>query len=306
MRKEGEDEWSLAMRRGDFESAWRVTDRLEGRRGERARGKDLLWNGDDPTGRRVAVRCLHGLGDTLQFSRFLPLLNEITSELLVFPQPALVSLLEQQDGFGEAKNGWTQCPELGSALEVEVMELAYLFRTTPTTLPAPQLRPPATHNSVVLPLANNPRLRNVAIFWAASGWGGGRYVPLTVFNPLAALPDIRFFSFQQGAFAREAETSALPIRPMSQYTTEICDLARALAQMDAVLAVDSMAAHLAGSLRVPVYLLLESGANWRWLEGRNDSPWYPEMRIFWRRRSWDEVIEKVAQELSSPGRMAWK
>jgi hypothetical protein len=69
--------------------------------------------------------------------------------------------------------------------------------------------------------------------------------------------------------------------------------------MDVVLAVDTMAAHLAGSLRVPVYFLLKPIANWRWIEGSSASPWYPEMRIFWRRQSWAEVIDEVLQRLKA-------
>ena len=73
--------------------------------------------------------------------------------------------------------------------------------------------------------------------------------------------------------------------------------------MDLVISIDAMAAHLAGALRVPVCLLLDRVANWRWIEGRNDSPWYPDMRVFWEHSGWENVITQVGQHLEQRGRL---
>jgi hypothetical protein len=294
-----EDRWKSAMRRGDFEAAWQVTDLLEARRRSAPPTTDnLLWNGDDPTGRSVSVRCLHGLGDTIQFSRFLPLLNARAADLSVFVQSALVPLFKQQPGFGVIRDGRADSGSFHSTLEVEVMELGYLFRITRSSVPAPCLRLSPAGNQRDRVLASpTRRFRKVAIFWASSGWGGGRYIPLKFFDQLAELENVQFFSFQQGPVEQETASSALPIHRLGWRTRRIIDLARALRQMDVVLSVDTMAAHLTGSLRVPVYLLLESPADWRWIEGRNDSPWYPEMHVFQRRRQWSDVINEVSNRL---------
>jgi hypothetical protein len=294
-----EDEWKLAMRRGDFEAAWQVTDRLEARRKSAApNGDNLLWNGDDPTDRLVSVRCLHGLGDTIQFSRFFPLLNARAARLSVFVQSALVPLFKQQQGFGLIRDGWTESESSHSTLEVEVMELGYLFRITSSDVPAPCLRVlPAQHQQSRVLTSSSQRSRRIAIFWAASGWGGGRYIPLKFFDQLAGLENVQFFSFQQGAVEQETTTSLLPIHRLAWRTRRIIDLARALVQMDVVIGVDTMAAHLAGSLRVPVCLLLEPTADWRWIQGRTDSPWYPEMHVFQRRHQWSDVINEVSERL---------
>jgi hypothetical protein len=296
-----ENEWKLAMRRGDFEAAWRVTDRLEARRRIAPPTKDnLLWNGDDPTGRSVSVRCLHGLGDTIQFSRFFPLLNARAAELSIFVQSALVPLFRQQQAFGVIRDGWTDCESFHRTLDVEVMELAYLFRIATSSVPAPCLRVlPAVNQQDRVLTSSSRKSRKVAIFWASSDWGGGRYIPLKFFDQLATLRDVQFFSFQQGPVAQETATSALPIHRLAWRTRRIIDLARALVQMDVVLSVDTMAAHLAGSLRVPVYLLLEPTSDWRWIERRIDSPWYPEMHVFQRRRQWSDVMDEVSERLSS-------
>jgi hypothetical protein len=294
-----EDQWKSAMRRGDFEAAWRVTDLLEARRRSAPPTTDnLLWNGDDPTGRSVSVRCLHGLGDTIQFSRFLPLLNARAADLSVFVQPALVPLFKQQQDLGVIKDGWADSGSFPSTLEVEIMELGYLFRITRSSVPAPCLRllPAGSQKDRVLGRATQG-FRKVAIFWAASGWGGGRYIPLKFFDQLAGLENIQFFSFQQGPVEQETAGSALAIHRLGWRTRRIIDLARALVQMDVVISVDTMAAHLAGSLRVPVCLLLEANADWRWIEGRTDSPWYPEMQVVQRRRQWSDVIDEVSNKL---------
>jgi hypothetical protein len=294
-----ENEWKLAMRRGDFEAAWQVTDRLEARRRITPPTKDnLLWNGDDPTGKSVSVRCLHGLGDTIQFSRFFPLLNARAARLSIFVQPQLIPFFTQQEGFGVFRDGWTDLESSYSTVELEVMELGYLFRITPSSVPAPCLRVLPTRNQQNRVLTNSSqRSQRVAIFWASSGWGGGRYIPLKFFDQLARLENVQFFSFQQGSVEQETAMSILPIHRLAWRTRRILDLARALVQMDVVISVDTMAAHLAGSLRVPVCLLLEPAADWRWIEGRADSPWYPEMCVFQRRHHWSDVIDEVSERL---------
>jgi hypothetical protein len=292
------DPWMEAMRRGDFESAWKRTDELEAsRRLHHPDQNNLLWDGTDPVGRHIFVRCLHGLGDSIQFSRFLPRLNNCAARVTVAVQPSLVPLFQHQ-AFGLIRDGWTRWENPDGALEIEIMELAYAFRMTPATLPLPTLRVAETGilGAPVGDLLRSSTSR-IAIFWAASGWGGGRRVPLSVFEPLADLPGVKFFSFQQGPCEREAEGSALPIQRLSAFTTGILDLALALAQMDLVISVDTMAAHLAGSLRIPVWLLLERVADWRWIEGRSDSPWYPEMRIFREESGWKMVIERLREDL---------
>src|SRR4051794_26193087 len=96
--------WMHAMRRGDFAAAWRETDRVElVRRAQERAGSfvwqphHLMWNGEPFDGRRVLVRCNHGLGDTLQFARFLPRVRALARELTVLAQPALVELLSNEE-----------------------------------------------------------------------------------------------------------------------------------------------------------------------------------------------------------------
>ena len=111
------DDWMTAMRRGDFEGAWRVTDLWERRRREAERAgafvwspEYLLWNGEPFDGRDVVVRCNHGLGDTLQFFRFVPRLVKIARSVVVLVQPPLLRLLPRMPGCGDVRDGWARAP----------------------------------------------------------------------------------------------------------------------------------------------------------------------------------------------------
>ena len=132
------------MRRGDFEGAWRETDRIEiPRRRSVAAGHDgrqpyyLLWDGTPFEGRDVVIRCNHGLGDTLQFLRFVPALARRARSVTTLVQPPLVTVLRHASGVGHIRDGWQDQPLASSRVEIEVMELAYALRATRSTAACP-------------------------------------------------------------------------------------------------------------------------------------------------------------------------
>lgn len=283
--------WQRAMRAGDLEAAWRATDAIEARRAaEFDPSSHLVWDGRRPDGRRVAVRALHGLGDAIQFSRYLPRLEAIAAELVTAVPPALLRLFRRQPGFGRVVDGWREFCWPDDVVTMEIMELAYVFRSTVETIPPPGLvAPPFDH----LP-AREPGKKRVAIFPASSGWGGKAPVPLRAFLPLLDRADVRLCDFLPEGGPRLPGSTRL-----SRWTTDVADLAGALREMDLVIAVDTMAAHLAASLGRPVWLLLEAAADWRWMEGRSDSPWYPRLRVFRRGadEDWSAVIARAVSGL---------
>jgi len=297
--------WREAMLAGDWEAAWRQTDRVEGprRAAQRAPGfvrdpAQLVWDGSSFAGRSVLVRCEHGLGDTLQFSRFLPALSRQARELQVMAQPHLVELLRGLPGAGEVKDGWCG-PEAWPSceVEVEVMELAYALRATPATVPPPL--PFARNARRTVDLGDDGRLR-VGLLWAASDWDTSRTIPLQDFKPLLDLPGLRFFSLQQGPAAQDPLLATLAIEPLSDRTHKIAAAAGAMLQMDAVVCVDGMPAHLAGSLGVPTVLLLKHDADWRWARGGR-TPWYPSMRLLRQQSpgSWNGVVDAARRVLQA-------
>ena len=278
------------MLAGDFERAWRVTDAIEARAVVRG-PHNLVWDGTPVDGRRVLVRCYHGLGDTLQFLRYIPLLRQRAAEVTVDLQPGIRTL------FPEEPEGADPPPQ--GAVEIEVMELAYLFRTTLETIPrrVPYLDT-ARIARIPVPIAPRPGC-NIGVVWAAGEWNPRRSLPLAAFAPLAQLPGVRLYSLQQGPRSGEARQVPFPVETPCLAEGNNAATAAAMLRMDLVISVDSMTAHLAGALGVPVWTLLRDQPDWRWMRDRDDSPWYPTMRLFRQRTpgDWPEVIRRVAAQL---------
>jgi hypothetical protein len=303
--------WMAAMRRGDFEAAWRQTDRIElPRRAAEAAGRldrgpqHLTWNGAPFDGRDVLVRCEHGLGDTLQFIRYVPLLRARARRVTVLVQPALLPLFDASDRFGQVRNGWTTEPPPPHDLEIEVMELPYAFRSTAQSLPrnVPYLPlDPVRRRGDALPALPKGDALRVGLLWSASEWDTSRSIPLEALAPLARVPHVQFYSLQQGDHAEPASAAPFPIEPYSRYTTEITAAAAAMLELDLVITADAMAAHLAGALARPVWVLLKHDADWRWMTGRSDSPWYPTMRLLRQPQpgDWSALAQALADALGA-------
>lgn len=278
------------MRAGDWEAAWCQSDRLPAH---------LVWDGTPFDGRRVRVRCLHGLGDTLQFMRFVPAVARRAGHLDFLVQPMLLELLRGAPGLGEVSNAWTDDPP-PCDVEIEVMELAYALRCRLDTLPGPYPHLASqVRGRAPVHLAEDGRLR-VAVLWSVSDWDNGRSVPLPTLEPLLRVPGVAFFSLQQGRAALEPYVARLGLVALSPRTEAIADAAAAMLAMDLVIAPDAMPAHLAATLGRPTWVMLRHDADWRWMEGRDDSPWYPAMRLFRQRApgDWAGVVLAIARELT--------
>lgn len=315
----GDFGWMSHMLRGDFESAWRLADRDRDLR--RRAGTDTtiwprhlrpVWDGSPLTGRRVLVRCWHGLGDTIQFVRYVPLLARRCAALCVEAQPELLPLLRSLSGIDRVVPlaGDRECErsDLGCEAEIEVGELPHAFRTSLETIPAeiPYLRPdPADAAAAAGRLAHLPPGPRIGLVWAAGPWKPERSVPLAALAPLAAIDGVSFVNLQGGEEYRRWRLLASrgeregPAMADPRTADAAAAAAAAIAGLDLVIAVDTMAAHLAGALGVRVWLLLHFAADWRWLAERDDSPWYPTMRLYRQPRpgTWDGVVAAVAAAL---------
>src|ERR671932_14884 len=132
--------WMACMRRGAFEAAWAISDAvLRARAGVPCwhwpRHLQYIWDGTPLAGKRVLGRCYHGLGDTIQFIRYAPLIKAIAAEVIVWAQPPLLPLLEMVQGIDQLLPLHDGVPEVEYDVDVEVMELPHIFRTTPETIP---------------------------------------------------------------------------------------------------------------------------------------------------------------------------
>jgi hypothetical protein len=285
------------MRGGDFEAAWRVSDAvLRSRAGASCahwpRHEQWVWNGEPLDGKRVLVRCYHGLGDTLQFIRYAARLQAVAREVIVWAQPELIPLLSTARGIDRLLPLHDGAPDAEFDADVEVMELAHIFRDTPATLPA---EVPYLHADPA-PLPRDGRLA-VGLVWKAGGWDERRSIPPELLAPLAEIPSVKLHVLQRGPGLAE-RPAGLGIDSGSD---DVLETARVMKALDLVVTVDSMPAHLAGALGVPTWTLLHADPDWRWMEGRDDSPWYPTMRLIRQERAggWAGVVARVAADLAS-------
>lgn len=277
------------MRRGDFAAAWEASDavlRTHTPCWHLPRHEQWVWDGTPLDGKRVLVRCYHGLGDTLQFIRYAPLVHAVAAQVTVWAQPELIPLLRTARGIDRLLPLHDGACEAAYDVDVEVMELPHVFRSTLETLPAAV---PYLHVEPA-PLERDGRL-HVGLVWRAGEWDDRRSIPFPLLAPLAELPDVALHVLQRGP--RRDEAAGLGIDSGSD---DVLACARVMRALDLVVTVDSMTAHLAGALGVPVWTLLHAEADWRWMEGRDDSPWYPTMRLIRQGGpgEWAPVIARVA------------
>jgi hypothetical protein len=240
----------------------------------------------------VLIRCYHGLGDTIQFIRYAPLVRQIARRVIVWAQPALLPLLEAAKGIDELLPLHDRMPEVEYDIDVESMELPHVFRSTVETLPA---EVPYFHVEPA-DLAPDRNLR-VGLVWRCGDWAPERAVPVELLLPLADVPGVTLHLMQLGPAVDE--------RPLGfgvvSASEDVLTAARRIAALDLMISIDSMPAHLAGALGVPTWTLLRSDCDWRWMDEREDSPWYPTMRLFRQSRAgdWEGVVSRVISELSA-------
>lgn len=283
------------MRAGNFESAWQFSDEvlklgLNRDYQNLPRHYQCIWDGTPLHNKRVFIRCYHGLGDTIQFIRYAPMLKAIAGEVIVWVQPTLTDLLKTTDGIDQLMPLHDGTPEIEYDADIEIMELPHYFRTTLSTIPATV---PYIH-VVPLPLPGKNK-RRVALVWQAGDWDQSRNIPFDQLKPLFEIEGTDFYILQANAQTAGWEPGS-GIYP-GEFSVD--EFAAILKSMDLLITVDSMPAHLAGALNVPVWVLIKKHADWRWMENRSDSPWYPSMKLFRQATpgDWKEPIQEITEAL---------
>ncbi|HTR15918.1 MAG TPA: tetratricopeptide repeat protein, partial [Acetobacteraceae bacterium] len=270
-----------------------------------------LWRGEALQGRTVLLHAEGGFGDTIQFVRFAPLVAACGGKVLLRVQPALARLLRDTPGVEAVLPEGATLPDFD--LQRPLMSLPVLFDTTEATIPPPPawLAPPAAESArwrEALGPADG-RLR-VGLVWAGAPRlavreaflnNRRRSMPLAALAPLFDLAGIAFYSLQKGE-AAEAEAadfpSVLDTGPIAA-TMDFRDTAGLISALDLVIGVDTAVVHLAASLGKPVWMLNRFDTCWRWMTEREDTPWYPSMRLFRQPApgAWAPVVERVVREL---------
>jgi hypothetical protein len=288
------ERWASWMLLGDFERAWRESDKA----GSSIRGQLPIEGG------RVLIRCLRGLGDAIQFLRYARELRHRSDHIAVHVPPRLLPLCPLIPGIDHAISFDHALADNDYDCEMECSDLPYLFRTTEASIPCATgyLRLPAGRVPLgsELTSANGDYLK-AGIVWAAASWNPERSIPLALLRPLTVTPGLKLFSLQRGPEADELHgfRPGGAIVNAEREAGDILDTMDVISQLDLVITVDTMIAHLAGAMGKRVWTLLTYAADWRWMLGRSDSPWYKSMRLFRQLHpgDWASVVDQVTNML---------
>jgi hypothetical protein len=280
--------WAEAMRARDYAAAWALEREVIAARDPATRDDPSLpyhqrwvWNGSPVEDVDVLVRCYHGLGDTLQFARYLPTLARRARSVTVEAPLRLHSLLAgiaevSLHRFDPAR------PLKPCACDIEITELPGALELAPHDVPASYLR--------VAP-APIPAL-TVGLCHQAGDWDPDRSLPEALLAPIAE---------RHRCLSLVAAPSMLPVINPDGCPFDLAATAALVASCAAVITVDTMVAHLAGALGRPTWLLLKHQPDWRWDPRRHDSDWYPTLRHHAQPRAgdWTPVLAEVASELDA-------
>lgn len=264
------------------------------------------WRGEtDIRGKTLWVQAEQGLGDTLQFVRFMPLLAERGARIVLRVQPSLGKLLADYPGVDRLITFHDEPGDVD--LYCMLMSLPAILGITLDNLPAPV---PYLHASpeyrMIWQALLGPRKRRPRIGIA---WSGGqqlplRSMPLATLQPLLARQEFEFHVLQKDIL--EADRNWLAAHPeLIDHSAELqdfSDTAALVSLMDLVVTIDTSIAHLAGALARPTWIMLPLNADAKWLLDRSDSPWYPTARLFRQKRlrDWTTVVAEVLRALASP------
>lgn len=278
------------------------------------------WQGEPIAGKQLFVCAEQGAGDVLQFLRYLPLIKPLGAKIVLECHESLYSLCKIQSfadrviimGGASPKSSESGAAVLSATVVpfcdyyVHLLSLPEILKTNLSNIP---------HDVPYISVAEHKltawreKLKHLKQFRVGIVWAGTplhtrdayRSCSLSSFLPFLRLPGIDYVSLQKKFHLEELETLPKDVKVMDldQEIEDYLDTAACISQLDLVITVDTSVAHLAGALAKPVWVLLASPADWRWLLHREDSPWYPTMRLFRQQeqREWGPVIERITNAL---------
>lgn len=305
----------LLLRLGRYKEAWPLYEtRYHPNREDKSfnppSNLSAQWRGEPLEGKSIAIWYEQGFGDEIQFIRYAPLLKSKfkANHVTVVCKPPLKRLFESVRGIDEvvakSKTVTFKRPDYWTF----PLSLPLYFETTLETIPngTPYLH--ATSQSL---LAWRPKLATnflrVGLVWKGSAThanDGERSLPhLSVLRPLWDIPNVKFFSLQKGQGEDDAASPAsdMPLTELGSSIQDFTDSAAIIHELDLLICVDTVVAHLAGAMGKPCWVLLPyTGTDWRWMDDRYDSPWYPSLRLFRQDETsdWLPVIQSVKNQLT--------
>ncbi len=263
------------------------------------------WDGEDLNGGRLLIHSEQGFGDTIQFCRYLPrVADKANAKSIIFEtQRPLLRLLATVEGVDEVIARGDALPEIDR--HVPLLSLPAIFETDFETIPG-------QHPYIAANEHDHPDWRprlagdkpRIGIVWKGNPRrqdDDKRSCPVAAFEPILKLSNYQFFSLQIDAdFSETSWFGKHGVADLANNIKDFSDTAAIIAELDLVISVDTATAHLAGALGKPVWVLLGHAADWRYLTARDDSPWYPSMRLFRQsnRDNWRELANQVSRTLN--------
>lgn len=261
------------------------------------------WKGEPLNGSRILLYAEQGLGDTLHFVRYVPLVAARGGRVILEVPARLHRLLAATPGAEQVLGAGDALPEFD--WQCLLLSLPLAFATDLTSIP---VQVPYIHADPAQVAAWKQRMRGNSLRIGLA-WGGSplhpydarRSIRLEQLASLTCVEGTEFYSLQMGPPAEQVSWLGPPARliDLKNEQTDFADTAAIVANLDLVISVDTSVVHLAGAMGKPVWVLLSNSPDWRWMRERDDSPWYPTARLF--RQStpgdWPEVVARVEREL---------
>lgn len=304
------DRAHLLMLTGDWKRGWEAMEVRSVRTPDQFPKRTMpTWEGQDFHGKTLWVEAEQGLGDTMQLARYISWAASRGGRVIFSVWKEVLQLFYGYPGVDEARMLQWDVPEPDADYHVRLLSLPRLHGTTPDNVP------PDPKWFVHLGKNMDTSLRGPTdrtVLKVGLCWGGSvqhqrdseRSIRLEKLVPLLGLPHVQMYSFQVGPKVQELTdlgVGAVLVDFHEKLTTWVVT-ASALLQLDLLITVDTAVAHMAGALGVPTWLLLCKTPDWRWLLKRDDTPWYPSMRLFRQKKlgDWDELVGRVVHELNKP------
>jgi len=293
---------------GDWQRGFKELEIRFALSGRNPRRKDIeVWNGSPLQGRTILINYEGDEGTAVQFTRFAAVLKRGGAKVVMECPPHLTHLLSASPDIDATVNVGAKVTNVD--VQIPLLSLPARLGTTLDTLPeeTPYLTVPKIGGSA-LDIHPDTRLA-IGLAWSRSWDGRVAKAPhrhgdmmLDDLMELAGIPGLQLFSLERGAGA--SDIARLGMQPLieqaGQTLMDAADLASAIDQLDLLICTDSLAAHVAGALGKPVWMLLDTGAHWSWQLDRDDSPWYPSMRLFRRKAEepWTTTVSRARQALT--------
>jgi tetratricopeptide (TPR) repeat protein len=301
-RERASTHWNLSLtllgagrlQEGFKEYEWRW--RHDGFPSRRRNFSQPQWDGGPLGGRTLLVHAEQGIGDHLQFARFIPVLAKLEGRVIVECHEPLMRLFQHYAGEVEVVERLKQPDDFDVHLPLLSTPMVLGVKTFADFSATPYLMPPADRPFDIPEI--RPGSFKVGIIWGGNPDFPGdreRSTKLDYFLRLLKNKQVQLFSLQKGEREPELQQAPKEIARLSDRIEDFCDTASIMTQMDLVITTCTSTAHLAGALGVPFWVLLHHNPDWRWLRHREDSPWYPTGRLFQQNRpgDWEGVFDAV-------------